>query len=56
MIEDGWKAPYSLVLDAMAAAIAIANDLPLYTANPRDFTGIAGLDVDAGTVPPAAER
>jgi len=31
--------------DAMVAAIAIANDLPLYTANPDDFMGIDGLDV-----------
>jgi len=31
--------------DAMIAAIAIANDLPLYTANPDDFMGIDGLDI-----------
>lgn len=31
--------------DAMIAAVAIANDLPVYTCNPRDFTGIADLDV-----------
>lgn len=31
--------------DAMIAAIAIANDLPLYTCNPDDFTGIEGLEV-----------
>jgi len=31
--------------DAMIAAIALANDLPLYTANPRDFAGIEGLTV-----------
>lgn len=31
--------------DAMIAAIAIANDLPLYTCNPRDFAGIDGLRV-----------
>ena len=29
--------------DAMIAAIAIANDLPLYTCNPSDFAGIDGL-------------
>ena len=40
----------------MVAAIAISNDLPLYTANPTDFAGIDGLDVHAVTVPPAAER
>ncbi len=31
--------------DAMIAAIAIANALPLYTINPQDFTGIDGLDL-----------
>jgi tRNA(fMet)-specific endonuclease VapC len=33
--------------DAMIAAIALANDLPLYTCNPDDFAGIDGLDVIA---------
>lgn len=31
--------------DAMIAAIALANDLPLYTCNPDDFSGIEGLEV-----------
>ena len=31
--------------DAMIAAIAVAHDLPLYTCNPADFSGIAGLQV-----------
>jgi predicted nucleic acid-binding protein len=31
--------------DAMIAAVALANDLPLYTCNPGDFVGIDGLDV-----------
>jgi tRNA(fMet)-specific endonuclease VapC len=31
--------------DAMIAAVAVANDLPLYTCNPDDFTGIDGLRV-----------
>ncbi len=31
----------------MIAAIAIANDLPLHTCNPKDFTGIAELTVAA---------
>jgi tRNA(fMet)-specific endonuclease VapC len=31
--------------DAMIAAIAISNDLVLYTANPADFEGIEGLRV-----------
>jgi predicted nucleic acid-binding protein len=36
--------------DAMIAAIAIANDLPLYTANPDQFMGIDGLEVVAVTI------
>ena len=36
--------------DAMIAAIAIANDLPLYTDNPAGFAGIDGLDVRTVTV------
>jgi predicted nucleic acid-binding protein len=31
--------------DAMIAATAIATELPLYTVNPDDFTGIEGLDL-----------
>jgi tRNA(fMet)-specific endonuclease VapC len=37
--------------DAMIAAIAIANDLPLYTCNPGDFEGIDRLEVVAVPVP-----
>jgi tRNA(fMet)-specific endonuclease VapC len=31
--------------DALIAAVAVANDLPLYTCNPDDFRGIDGLDI-----------
>ena len=31
--------------DAMIAAIAVANDLPVFTCNPDDFSGIPELDV-----------
>ena len=31
--------------DAMIAAVALANGLPLYTCNPGDFEGIDGLTV-----------
>jgi tRNA(fMet)-specific endonuclease VapC len=39
--------------DAMIAATAVANDLPVYTCNPNDFSGIDGLDVVAVPVPNA---
>ncbi len=37
--------------DAMIAATAVANDLPVYTCNPTDFSGIDELDVVAVPVP-----
>jgi tRNA(fMet)-specific endonuclease VapC len=37
--------------DAMIAAIALANGLPVYTCNPDDFSGIDGLQVIAVPVP-----
>ena len=40
--------------DAMIAAIALANELPLYTCNPDDFVGIDGLTVVAIPHPDAA--
>jgi tRNA(fMet)-specific endonuclease VapC len=33
--------------DAMIAATAVAHDLPVYTCNPADFSGIDGLEVFA---------
>jgi tRNA(fMet)-specific endonuclease VapC len=33
--------------DALIAATAMANGLPLFTCNPTDFEGIAGLDLRA---------
>lgn len=40
--------------DALIAATAIANDLPLYTCNPGDFNGIDELDIRAVPHPDAA--
>ena len=37
--------------DAMIAATALANDLPVYTCNPDDFAGIDGLEVVPVAVP-----
>lgn len=39
------RRPAARSYDAMIAAIAVAGDLPLYTCNPDDFTGIDGLEV-----------
>jgi len=39
--------------DAMIAAVALANGLPLYTCNPHDFAGIDGLNVIAVPHPDA---
>ena len=38
----------------MIAAIALANQLPIYTCNPDDFSGIADLDVVIIPTPPRA--
>jgi tRNA(fMet)-specific endonuclease VapC len=40
--------------DAMIAAVAVANDLPLHTCNPDDFAGIASLEVKAVPHPDVA--
>lgn len=37
--------------DAMIAAIALANELPVYTCDARDFEGIDGLEVVTVPVP-----
>ena len=37
--------------DAMIAATALANGLPIYTCNPNDFAGIEGLDVVSVPLP-----
>ena len=39
------RKPQARAYDAMIAAIAIASDLPVYTCNPDDFSGIEGLEV-----------
>ena len=47
------RKPAARALDALIAAIAVANGLPLYTCNPADFTGIDGLVVRTVPVPGA---
>jgi len=45
------RKPAARSYDAMIAATALANDLPIYTANAEDFRDIDGLDVVAVEVP-----
>lgn len=40
-------------LDVLIASVAVANDLPLYTCNPSDFTDIDGLALVAVPHPDA---
>ena len=40
--------------DAMIAAVAVSNDLPLFTCNPSDFTNIDELDLRPVPHPDAA--
>ena len=44
MRRSGRK-PAARSYDAMIAAVAIANDLPLFTCNPQDFQGIEELTI-----------
>ena len=39
------RKPAARAYDAMIAAIALANGLPIHTCNSADFAGIAGLEV-----------
>ena len=50
------RKPAARAYDAMIAATAIANGLPLFTGNPDDFAGIDGLRVIHVPHPDAANR
>lgn len=39
------RKPVARAYDTMIAAICVANELPIHTCNPEDFTGIDGLMV-----------
>ena len=44
-LRRGGRRVQARAFDALIAATAIANDLPVFTCNPRDFAGIDALTV-----------
>ncbi len=50
-LRHAGRKPAARAYDAQIAAIAMAHRLALYTCNPRDFVGIADLDLRAVDVP-----
>lgn len=44
-LRTSGRKPAARAYDALIAAVALSNDVPLYTANPKDFTDIAGLEL-----------
>jgi predicted nucleic acid-binding protein len=50
-LRKSGRAVKARAYDAMIAATALANGLPVYTCNPKDFSGIDGLTVVPVPVP-----
>ncbi len=50
-LRQSGRKPAARSYDAMIAATALANALPVYTCNPDDFIGIDGLEVVAVPLP-----
>jgi predicted nucleic acid-binding protein len=48
------RKPAARAFDALIASVALANGLPLYTANVADFAGIPGLRVEGVAIPSGA--
>jgi tRNA(fMet)-specific endonuclease VapC len=46
-LRSAGRRPAARAHDALIAAAAISEGVPLYTCNPNDFSGIDGLDVRA---------
>jgi predicted nucleic acid-binding protein len=55
VVSAGRKAGGRRAIDALIAATAVANELPLYTRNPSDFVGLESVlevvGVDAAAIP-----
>lgn len=52
-LRQGGRDVRPRALDVLIAAVAVANDMPLYTCNPGDFTGMAELRLVAVPHPDA---
>jgi hypothetical protein len=50
-LRQAGRKPAARAYDALIAATALANDLPVYTCNPTDFAGIDDLQVVPVPVP-----
>jgi hypothetical protein len=50
-LRHAGRKPAARAYDALIAATALANDLPVYTCNPADFTGIDDLKVVPVPIP-----
>ncbi|MEO1061843.1 MAG: type II toxin-antitoxin system VapC family toxin [Actinomycetota bacterium] len=50
-LRGAGRKPSARAYDAMIGAVALANELPVHTCNPRDFARIDGLDVVPVSVP-----
>ena len=55
-LRTAGRKPRARAYDALIAASAIAEHIPLYTCNPDDFAGIEGLDVRAVPHPDVRSR
>ncbi|MGC4932190.1 type II toxin-antitoxin system VapC family toxin [Gordonia sp. DT30] len=53
-LRSAGRKPKVRAYDALIAASAIANGIPLFTCNPCDFVGIPDLDIRSVTHPDAA--
>jgi tRNA(fMet)-specific endonuclease VapC len=54
-LRGSGRQPAARAYDALIAATALANGLPLFTVNPKDFEGIDELEVVAVPHPAARE-